>query len=709
MDDNATEYPVYTGVWTNWSHGRILGATLTLDRSDGALLIAFVAFFIALVGTQAWRVVCFIMFHYYSSNSEEDGLYKQRQAILRNSTSPIGGFWILLQVMHAWSASRAAKPFRRLMPLLLLTLLIAAALTVASGFSSQIAQGNEVLVRSPNCGYLNKRTFGGNGAALEEYMAPYIARRIEQAADYAQRCYESSSSECNTFVRRALPVTATPNATCPFDDELCISQDSNLILDSGLMDSLEDLGLNTGPNNSNRFQLQYRLHCAPLATDKWKSTYRFEGLNYTRYQYGQGLDPGCNCTLAIDTDRLSLADRLAEIPFSTVSPGYELSTTYAVFSKGSVMEEFSSFQPVPGLSRHAGDLTLIFLSAQSMQYTAKSQDNWYRATTPGKRHITVAGPESYGETSEIFKPDEPAWPMGCVEQAQVCAGGACTGLGPWQDVIAAIKDLNISSNFYGDSYYLVFVEFLTNVLDGLRGKSLSSRFSAWNNLQSPPAANTWHLDVTHWFATILANLQIQLAEVPSGPNIHDPALEEWITRPDASERDGFCNSQKIHSTEYLSFSVLGIVIILLCGVLICAISVLIEPATTFFNRRLRPKASRYAELEWRANHVLHLQRLGHEDEAEWVQGPWRIPITKSAAKLSGLDDEDVEALPRLFRPSRDPGLGTVYETHDMSRKQTTSDGARSNLDTSQAHDDPELEQKRNSLVIVREIKHENSM
>jgi hypothetical protein len=217
---------------------------------------------------------------------------------------------------------------------------------------------------------------------------------------------------------------------------------------------------------------------------------------------------------------------------------------YAIFSKGEVLADYSPFQPVSELTGHGGDLTLVFLAPSSVQYKAKSQDDWYRATTPGKRHIVVAGPEPYEEVLDIFGPDEAAWPMGCVEQAQVCKGGVCTGLGPWQDTIAALQDtLNASSNFLGASYYLVFVEFLTNVLDTLKDKSLASRFKTWNDIQVAPAANEWHLDVTHWFATILANIQLQLAEFPSGPYIDDPELEHWITRPEGAERDIFCNTQ----------------------------------------------------------------------------------------------------------------------------------------------------------------------
>lgn len=33
----------YTGVWTNWSEGTVIGITLTLSREDAGILTAFLA------------------------------------------------------------------------------------------------------------------------------------------------------------------------------------------------------------------------------------------------------------------------------------------------------------------------------------------------------------------------------------------------------------------------------------------------------------------------------------------------------------------------------------------------------------------------------------------------------------------------------------------------------------------------------------------
>lgn len=46
---STVQNSVYLGIWTNWSKGAVMGATLTLDRAQGNLLIAFTAVFVGIV------------------------------------------------------------------------------------------------------------------------------------------------------------------------------------------------------------------------------------------------------------------------------------------------------------------------------------------------------------------------------------------------------------------------------------------------------------------------------------------------------------------------------------------------------------------------------------------------------------------------------------------------------------------------------------
>lgn len=57
-----------------------MGATLTLDRTFGNLLIAFTATFVGIVATATWRVSCLCFHRIYSSSDPRDTLHHQRQA-----------------------------------------------------------------------------------------------------------------------------------------------------------------------------------------------------------------------------------------------------------------------------------------------------------------------------------------------------------------------------------------------------------------------------------------------------------------------------------------------------------------------------------------------------------------------------------------------------------------------------------------------------
>ncbi|KAL9618307.1 MAG: hypothetical protein Q9160_006957 [Pyrenula sp. 1 TL-2023] len=101
----AVNYPVHVGVWTNWSIGG------------------------------------------------KDGLYHQRQAILRNTLDERTALTNFIRILWSWRR-KAHRPFRRIFPLVALSAVVTVGFTVASIFSSKInsAMGSEVLLSSPECG-----------------------------------------------------------------------------------------------------------------------------------------------------------------------------------------------------------------------------------------------------------------------------------------------------------------------------------------------------------------------------------------------------------------------------------------------------------------------------------------------------------------------------------------------------------------------------
>lgn len=281
----AEQYPVHIGAWTNWSRGKVMGATLTLARQDADLLIAFTAFFIAYIGTRFWRILCFIIHRACSTAGPQDAIYHQNQAVLRNSSSPESGLTLFLGLL--WSSRSSHK---RLHPLLPATcaLLCIVAFSAAGGFSSQISSGvgNEVLIKSSACGILSSSDLRSYFTSL-----PVIAERVNDAANYAQQCYSNSSGrlDCDRLVESRLHGKVDLQASCPFDDQICRNPSANIRLDTGFVDSHDHLGLNSP--GERRVLWRNVLHCAPLATEGFTSQDVTSAQNFTRYHLGSQSGP----------------------------------------------------------------------------------------------------------------------------------------------------------------------------------------------------------------------------------------------------------------------------------------------------------------------------------------------------------------------------------------------------------------------------------
>lgn len=87
MSQTATSF-VYTGPWINWSHGLVLGSTITLNQQDGALLTAFLGIFVTTAGAACWKLMSFALHQHRSLSVSQDGIHHQQQVILRNTGSP---------------------------------------------------------------------------------------------------------------------------------------------------------------------------------------------------------------------------------------------------------------------------------------------------------------------------------------------------------------------------------------------------------------------------------------------------------------------------------------------------------------------------------------------------------------------------------------------------------------------------------------------
>lgn len=156
---------------------------------------------------------------------------------------------------------------RRFAVLLGLSIVLASGLPLGALFSSRISNsmGTDVLISSQNCGYLYWEH--GISTADENSLLDYTNRQKVETSAYAQSCYEGRATilKCATFAQERVQAKVSRNTSCPFDPEICLLGNENLSIDTGYIDSHNDLGLNTPPKD--RFRYRRVMACAPLRTE----------------------------------------------------------------------------------------------------------------------------------------------------------------------------------------------------------------------------------------------------------------------------------------------------------------------------------------------------------------------------------------------------------------------------------------------------------
>ncbi|KAL1616497.1 hypothetical protein SLS54_008400 [Diplodia seriata] len=622
--DISENYDVYLGVWTNWSRGKILGSTITLRRTEVTLLIAFIAFFVSIVGTSFWRIVCYFLHRIYSTEAARDALHHQRQAVLRNSANGTSGLSNFLAIIWAWAkVDKTARNYTRICPLVALTLLILLAFAAAGGLSSRVstAIGSDVLLSGSRCGILGYE--GTNVSVVLDYLAPWLSQAAAVASLYQQQCYSNraNTEDCHTYTKKRLSATVDRNASCPFHDSICQSSRGNLRIDSGFLDSNDDFGLNTPP--SERMQSRCVYHCAPLDTTNYESSYNHsDDLGHYSYGgYSLGRRPGSN--YAFEHPKLSKKAWREGGIFAD----YDLKTCVAYYMNASYEIEDSEFYPIPELQVPHADILLFSLGTNTIIFQGTT-DAWYSARS------FLATPYWNGagfNNSGVYYTDKAASIMGCTSQVQWCNPNLppdtkCTPLESWRDFFQPHPTIIRNGREYDLLRWMVDIQNtkfrgLNDVVNILGSAALIGRQKLANGIQGPIASNQWQLEVESWFATLMAAYQQDYVEVAT--------------------------AQKIRSTAFTNFSTFGLGIIFGVGGLVVVLSYALEPFAAWVQRRR--VRDQYSRLEWNANEVLQMQRLAHE---ELGVGPWRrcdggVPVTERAGEYLALLDIDDPKHPRL--------------------------------------------------------------
>ncbi|KAF2108321.1 hypothetical protein BDV96DRAFT_652889 [Lophiotrema nucula] len=645
---------VYTGIWINRSLGGAYGATITIDREKGGFLIAFLALYVATSGRSFWKLMRFYLHHAFSSKNHPDGVYHQRQAVLRNTQLPEDAAIELLNASIAWR-KRAYKGHRRILPSAAAAALLYVAFAIAGIFSSNVTATslNEVLLSGKDCGPVLNVT--GDDVLLNDFRT-YKAQKLNNALDYASQCYRrnetSQSDRCEILPRARLRYTVNSNASCPFSDEMCVVDNNNSIsLDTGYLDSIDHLGINAAPH----FQYRHVRRCAPIVTEGYAKLHiddQDPSVQFLRYYYGASNDSFLY-QWRVNVSRPPLDLSLFRSPESD----YQVST----FWGRSFVPD--GFKLTPKLMRNDSDVTLIFLDASSIFTNFTITDPWFGSKVPLNLSQTAilslqadisADIQWYGSdqpavlgcttTQIVCNPDLPA-DKNCMNIQQHWLAGETwvnlTTLWPKKAHHAAIRAAIIpmlGDQSYPDPYYST---------PGL-GSALLSRSSLFGPVQTDEIQDDrWKIEMEYIFQANLASIQWQLVNAAGGSLFWNYNVEICTIAMPCEKQ---CKNQKIKSQSYYSFSILGLSIILILGGIIMLTSFYIEELSNGIAKvfsRNSPEST-YARLEWKTTTTLQLQRQAHEalGIGTWSKTADSIPVTEKGEMLGVLNVADPKH-PRL--------------------------------------------------------------
>jgi hypothetical protein len=325
-----------------------------------------------------------------------------------------------------------------------------------------------------------------------------------------------------------------------------------------------------------------------------------------------------------------------------------------------------------------------------MDYLEKVEDPWFAATTDAPEWRR----ELY-RTDSLYISDDPAAVIGCTSQVFYCnpkiesIERGCANLYTFEsqlDSIAPIwpepNDLKAFIGYLATNNVLLATPGSFYSYQGLPNMLARLTTEGSRQLETLPR-DQWKKEMEFISQGSLASLQSNVPQASQNglwflnrtlcDGDTEAGLCEKLCRSQVSsfylthlhnspyypERfNGNClifMSQKVRSSEYYSFNVLGVAIIISVGLFLMVLAGFIETITSgidiIFSHE-KPHTPPYGRLEWDSNSYLDLQRLAHQalGIGTWSRSRTGVPITAPGEKLGVISSTPTTALPVLKRP-----------------------------------------------------------
>ncbi|WKT51599.1 hypothetical protein QSH57_016569 [Fusarium oxysporum f. sp. vasinfectum] len=620
---------VKTGLWYDYSEPSVLDATITLPIEYGTLLLSTLTVMVGFAGASCWNILAFILHSRRITETSALAIELQQQVSLRNTSGSAGAMWQAFKLHRAWKG-RVSKLWRRTLGFFLPAAIVWAGSTAAGILTSRVANksySNTVArVKSDLCGTFY---FDPNSPQAQSAYNAKATHDTVEARTYMTKFYSNNSSPATArslFVRPTLPYSVDNHAPCPIPDtSRCIlGNTGGFAMFTDALDSHEMLGINAKPHN--RVTVQINVTCSPIDTTGLTGTIK-DGIHSYRYYYLGSFPGDRNYTYAYD-----LLTAKMDVPYLLMP----------------VLALNGSWVPSPSFNRADADVSVYFLSQNSIIYMEPVNDPWFLAT--GKYQTTLG-------KMQVNRPDHYVNTMVCTDQFVYC--------NPTTDVCTPPAGINAASSHISDLNTPGFNP-TQKITAGRINAALvnSNTYNSVLNLgASAPFANSilvnvistglpddqWRTEALGWFQTSLAKLQAYMIEyafkdarslgpyaiVTSPRNLNATNSEEAAENSAALDQ---CKNQLVQvAAEVQNFSFLGVMIIAGVTVFLVLLDWTLESIVDMVNRHFRQKnlegtAARQADNSW---HLLRMaigkpsgKDSGNEDgHAEaWMMGRWGVPV-----------------------------------------------------------------------------------
>ena len=259
-----------------------------------------------------------------------------------------------------------------------------------------------------------------------------------------------------------------------------------------------------------------------------------------------------------------------------------------------------------------------------------------------------------------FARDQAISTVGCTEQHKFCtSSGICTpflGIYQVQNVPSFNSALTPHQSATFDRIIRAAADGSLEAIAGTAELDMpllanNSTLTGRHTLSLALPADQWQLELNLWHSIAMAQLQRRIVQWGTGQVSPDV---RFLLPPTREQDKWFCQNLMVPSSVYQSFSILALVLVVICGTLTILISVHIERIAAFVRRTcgwsLDPVTS------WDEDDMLRLQeRLGDQ---EWLRK--HQPPTRDRSKFAVPTKAWATDSERSLAP---PALSAVLRAH----------------------------------------------